>query len=475
MECVLFSSGFLPEALVAARKRWQVLDIPNQREALRQLLAMPEPPLAACIGHVDNEALAEGDDLDARQMLDAIRRARPEVPVVISTHQRDPRAIVSLVRLGAFNYVVEPEPKAGPAARRLYVEGLLHALDLAVQWRRAVDENQRLRDALADGRDAGPALVGRSGAMRTVAGLIRKVAPTRATVLINGESGTGKELVARAIHNASRQRSRAFLALNCGAFPESLIASELFGHRKGAFTGAGSDRDGLIREVGDGTLFLDEIASTSPAFQTMLLRVLEQRQGRPLGGAEDYPVHCRFIAASNQNLEELAHAGRFREDLFYRLNVFAIDLPPLRDRREDIPALVDHFMRLAAAAHDKEVRGISAPAMELLLKAAWPGNVRELRNAVERAVIFCEGTELDVADFDARTRGVETVKESCRGGPAAYAGAMADFERQLLRGALARAGGNQSLAARNLRMNRNRLLYRLQRLGLAGPGDSTAG
>jgi len=457
---VLLTSGFVDPALEAVRRHWRVIDIESQREALAYLRGMADLPMAVCIGRT----LDIGDDLDAWQMLAAVRAEAPGVPVLISTRQASPKVIVDLVKNGAFDYVLEPQRKDDPEDVARYVEDLVFSLTRAVHWRHMVQENARLRENLAL-QNPTTALVGRSHGMSHVLELARKVAPTEATVLITGESGTGKELAARAVHDLSAHRDGPFVALNCGAFSETLIASELFGHVKGAFTGADADRPGLIREASGGTLFLDEIGTIPHSFQVMLLRVLEQRRARPVGGTGTYEVNCRFVAAANRDLQQLVAAGSFRPDLFYRLNVFALRLPPLRERRDDIPLLADHFIREANRTYGKAVRGLTPTAMALLEHAEWPGNVRELRNAIERAVIIADDDTLDVDLFDPQLR------PSQSGLPMAavevdYETSLRDFERRLLGRALQESDGNRSEAARRLHMKRTRLNYRLRHLGL---------
>jgi DNA-binding NtrC family response regulator len=459
-DIVLMSSGFVPPALEAVRRTWRVIDIEIQREALSYLRSMAELPAAICIGR----ALDIGDDLDAWQMLAAVQAEAPGVPVVISTREASPKVIVDLVKHGAFDYVLEPRSKDDPEDVGRYVEDLVFALSRAVRWRQVVEENTQLKQDLAQ-QNPPTALLSRSRRMGQVLELVRKVAPTEATVLITGESGTGKELAARSIHDLSGHRDGPFVALNCGAFSETLIASELFGHVKGAFTGADADRPGLIREAAGGTLFLDEISAIPPGFQVMLLRVLEQRAGRPVGGTGTYEVNCRFIAAANRDLQQLVAAGTFRADLFYRLDVFAVHLPPLRERREDIPLLADHFIREANRIYGKAVRALTPTALALLESATWPGNVRELRNAIERAVIIADADTLDVDLFDPQLR-AGPPRISASAARLDYTTAMRDFERRLLGGTLHDCDGNRSAAARRLNLKRTRLTYRLRHLGL---------
>ena len=466
MDTILMTSGFLSPVLSVVRRHWCVVDIECQREALAHLRSMPEPPHAVCIGRT----VDIGDDLDAWEMLSAVRAEVPDVPVLISTTQNSPKVIVELVKLGAFDYVLEPGDAGDPEQVSRYVEDLVFALSRATNWRRMLLENAQLRQDLAQQGPPTP-LLGRSACMRRVGSLLRKVAPTSATVLVTGASGTGKELAARAIHDLSPYSRGPFVALNCGAFSETLIASELFGHVRGAFTGADADRPGLIREASGGTLFLDEISTIPHSFQVMLLRVLEQRRARPVGGTGSYEVNCRFVAAANRDVQALVSEGVFRADLFYRLNVFSVHLPLLRERREDIPLLAAHFVRESARLYGREVRGLTPAAMALLERADWPGNVRELRNAIERAVILSDTDMLDVHMFDERLRHISLgdEHESVR---TDYEGSMRDFERRLLQRALREAGGNHSEAARRLRMKRPRLNYRLKLLGLTASDSS---
>ncbi|HOG51522.1 MAG TPA: sigma-54 dependent transcriptional regulator [Lentisphaeria bacterium] len=463
IETVLLSSGFIPATLAAVQQRWQVIDIPRQREAAKHLRGMAEPPLAVCIGLVDPQS--RGDDLDVWEMLREVQGAAPGVPVLISTGVNSPKHIVELVKAGAFDYVLEPQRRDDPVEIDRYTEDLLLALRRAVEWRRLSMENISLKHGLLSD-DLSVPIRGVSRAMSQVMELVRKVAPTSATVLITGESGTGKELVAHAIHALSKRAQHPFTALNCGSFSEALISSELLGHTRGAFTGAVMDRAGLIREAGEGTLFLDEIATTKQNFQIVLLRVLEQRVARPVGAGAEYPVACRFIAAANRDLGQMAAEGEFREDLFYRLNMFNIHLPPLRERREDIPVLTNFFLLQASQEYGKKVNGISAEALRQLEEAPWPGNVRQLRNAVERAVILAEDHILERRDF-ALPPAVAGHNDPLALPDTDFDQAMADYERLLLAEAIRQADGNVSEAARRLGIKRPRLCYRLKLLGLA--------
>lgn len=454
------SSGFLPGPLEAVRKRWNVLDIPVQRDALQALRQMKTLPFVICIGMVSQKE--RKTDLDAWEMLSSVKELAPGVPVIISTSVNSPKLIVGLVKAGAFDYVLEPVNKEDRQEIDRYTEDLLFALSRASEWRRVTVENRDLKQGLL--RDDLPVPIrGTSRALCQVMELVSKVAPTSATVLITGESGTGKELVAHAIHALSKRADKPFTALNCGSFSENLINSELLGHVRGAFTGALMDRAGLIRETGEGTLFLDEIATIQPQFQVVLLRVLEQHSARAVGAPTEYPVRCRFIAAANRSLQAMVADGTFREDLFYRLNMFNIHIPPLRERREDIPVLTNFFLRKASQEYGKPVSGITPEALRWLESEPWPGNVRQLRNAVERAVILSDESLLALRNFEptANMQPQATVRSSTN-----YAASMANYERSLLTEALDAANGNISEAARNLGLKRPRLCYRLKHLGL---------
>jgi len=475
MDTIVVSSGYPVATLEAMRRHWHVVDIKEPGDTLEHLRRCARLPLAVVIGF----AAPPPEDTDARPprypaqvLLPQILELDPDLPVVISTAQRAPASIVSLIQAGAFDYVVEPRPPREDEANQAYAaytQDLVHALSRAVQWRRTILENRRLKRRQLDVKPDRHAEARSPGMVRALA-LAEKVAPTPATVLVTGESGAGKELVARAIHAASPRSAEPFVAINCSALSESLLASELFGHVKGAFTGADADRTGLIRQAAEGTLLLDEIASVPASFQVMLLRVLEERQARPVGAQREYPVRCRFIAASNRGVAELVREGTFREDLYYRLNVFHIDVPPLRQRPEDTPVLAQHFLRAAASQFGKAVVGFEPAAMQRLEAHHWPGNVRQLRNVIERAVILCEGRRITPADLAPELRGEASdtgePTNTPHADPVDYHNAMRRYETHLLRGALERADGNVSAAARALGMKRTTLSYRLRQLGL---------
>jgi DNA-binding NtrC family response regulator len=329
------------------------------------------------------------------------------------------------------------------------------------------EENRRLRAELA-GEFRG--MVGDSAAIREVAETIRRAGSTDATVLVTGESGTGKELAARALHAESRRAGSPFIALNCSALPGELIESELFGHVKGAFTGADRDRAGVFEAADGGTLFLDEVGDLAPSAQAKLLRAVEERRVTPVGTSASRPVDVRLIAATNRPLEEMATRGEFREDLLYRIQVVTLRLPPLRERRADIPALAVHFVAEFAARHDRPVRSLSAAARRALVAYDWPGNVRELRNVLERAVVLAEAEEIDIAALPPRVTGATSAHGPVDAALAdlpyteARDRAMDAFERSFLAAALERHGGNVSATARALGLHRQSLQKILRRL-----------
>ncbi|RMG98433.1 MAG: sigma-54-dependent Fis family transcriptional regulator [Deltaproteobacteria bacterium] len=388
--------------------------------------------------------------------------ARPDPPLVIMiTAFATAETAVEAMRLGAYDYIAKP----------FKVDEIELVVARALERRALGAENLRLREELR-GVARLDRMVGRSEAMRRVFEVVRRVAPTRASVLVVGESGTGKELVARAIHNLSDRSEGPFVAVNCGAIPPDLMESELFGHEKGAFTGASAARAGLFREAQGGTLFLDEIGELDPALQVKLLRVLQEKVVRPVGAAKETAVDCRVVAATNRDLERAVQAGEFRQDLYFRLNVVQVVLPPLRRRREDIPLLVERFFERACRDMNRPLEGISAEAMQWFLSYDYPGNVRELENLVERAVALESGPVLSAANLPAVRPATATADASGIRLPAEGIDldrVLADIERDLLEQALALAGGVRQRAAELLRITPRSLRYRMTKLGLAGP------
>ena len=322
------------------------------------------------------------------KLLEEIKKIRPSVPVIIMTAYATIDTAVETIRKGAYDYISKP-------FRR---ERILMTIDKVMKWQEMVNENLALRQALAEKGDPS-ALVGSSPLIKEIFERIRQVAPTMGTVLITGASGTGKELVARAIHQNSLRSSKKIVTINCTAIPEEVIESELFGHVKGAFTGAWKDKIGLVAVAHEGTLFLDEIGDLPPRLQTKLLRLLQEGEYKPVGSVTTQKADLRFIAATNHNLKTEIQEKRFREDLFYRLNVIHFELPPLKDRKEDILLLSLHFLKRYTRINQKDIKGISAKAMQALMRHEFPGNVRELENIIERGVIFCNTDTLEAKDL----------------------------------------------------------------------------
>jgi len=398
--------------------------------------------------------------------IDVLRRVKeisPATEVVMVTAFATTENAVQAMKLGAHDYVLKP----------FKVDELRLVVEKALEHRALVQENRVLRHRVGRPRLGAPAIVGHSPAIEEVRALVEKVAPTPTTILVTGESGVGKEVVARAIHDGSDRREQPFVAVNCGAIPEGLIESELFGHEKGSFTGAVETKAGLFEVAGSGTLFLDEVAELPPPLQVRLLRALQERRVRRVGGSADIAVGARIVAATNRELNEEVAAGRFREDLFYRLNVIQIRVPPLRDRREDVPLFVAHFLaRFAIEAGRGEMR-LSAEAERRLFDYAYPGNVRELANVVERAVTLADRSVIEVADLP------PALRAPAGGGTAAPVAAaelpdagmdlqahLDATERRLIEQALARAGGVKTEAARLLSLTFRSLRYRLAKFGI---------
>ena len=391
------------------------------------------------------------------ELLRTVKDAAPDTVVIMITAFATTENAIEAMKQGAYDYITKP----------FKVDELRLVIEKALEKKGLADENQRLRTAL---RSRTRSLVGSGEPMRRVHDLIAQVATTKTNVLVTGESGTGKELVARGIHDLSERRDKPFIAVNCGAIPENLLESELFGHVRGAFTGAVSNKPGLVETADGGTLFLDEIGELPQSLQVKILRLIQEKTLRRVGGNNDQRVDVRIVAATNRDLQAEAQAGRFREDLYYRLNVIQILLPPLRDRMEDVPLLVQHFLEKYRRELGKQVTNLSAAAMEKILAHPFPGNVRELENLIERAVALARGPVLDV---DVLPGSVLERSLSARAPAPLAAGSnldeiLASYERGLLTDALQRAGGVKKRAARLLGISFRSFRYRLEKLGLDG-------
>ena len=395
--------------------------------------------------------------MDGLEVLGKLKEFNPRLPVIMITAHGTMETAIEAMKAGAYDYISKPfdiEEMKLTIAKALEVQAL--AKEVA-HLRSELERKYRFEN-----------IIGKSTRMQAVFDLIERVADTPASVIIYGESGTGKELVARAIHYRSSRKNKPYIQVNCAALPETLLESELFGHEKGAFTGAISRKPGRFELADGGTLFLDEIGDISPAVQVKLLRVLQEKSFERVGGVETIKVDIRIIAATNRDLAEAIKEGTFREDLYYRLNVVPIKLPPLRERGEDLPLLIDHFLKRYDPAG--RLKGLAPEAAKRMMEYWWPGNVRELENAIERASIIARGDRIGLDDLPQ-----EIVRGE--GAPARQAAAfqlpeqgisLEDVERDLIRQALERSGGNQTRAAKLLGISRHTLIYRMEKHGLKG-------
>ena len=395
-------------------------------------------------------------DVDGLEVLREAARLQPEAVVLLITGHASVETAVDAMRLGAADYLTKPVRIAELRTR------LARAIETG-QLRRA---NRELRRQL-DKRYGLEGIIGHSPAMQRVFDILRQVADSNATILILGESGTGKELVAQAIHTNSPRRERNFVALNCAALSQGLIESELFGHVKGAFTGAVSTKEGVIVYADGGTLFLDEVGDMPLETQAKLLRVLESREVQPVGGNTARRVDVRLVAATNRDLQEMVKEGTFREDLLFRLQVVTVDLPPLRERSGDVPMLMDHFIGELAAEHGRDVRGIAPEARALLVRYRWPGNVRELRNAIENMVLLARRDVIDVEDLPEHIRSATGSGGRAEGHYDLAGRTLAEVERDLIEANLALADGNRQKAAKLTGVGERTLYRKLKEYGLS--------
>ncbi|WP_257458670.1 sigma-54-dependent transcriptional regulator [Archangium lipolyticum] len=437
-------------ARIFQREGLETLTASNGTEAL-ELLRRPE------VSVMVTDLMMPG--MDGQELLKASRTIRPDVEVVLMTAYGTVETAVAAMKDGAYDFITKP----------LKRHSLVKSVQKALERHELAAENRVLKAKLAEmGNAGGRAMVGQSPAFRAMMDTLRQAAPSTATVLLLGESGTGKELAARALHEQSNRARGPFVAINCGALPESILEAELFGVERGAFTGAVARREGRFERASGGTLFLDEVGEMPLSAQVKLLRVLQEGELERLGGTQTVKVDVRIVAATNKDLQREVAEGRFREDLYYRLNVVEVRVPALASRREDIPLLADAFLRRFAAKNGKALRGFSPDAVSVLENYAWPGNVRELEHAVERAVVLAKSDVLEVADLP----------EAVRKGPLGSAGQlvipigtpMEEIERRVIHETLRHTKGDKTLAARLLGIAARTIYRKLEREASGPPG-----
>lgn len=437
------------------RKGFQVLTANKIQEA--KLLIQADKPLDLAIVDLN---LPDGDGIE---FMSELKTAYPHCEVLILTGHGSIESAIRATQKGAFHFVTKP----------FNLEELMSLIDKALDIKKLQLENKQLRKELTT-QYKFDQIIGQSEPIKNVLNLVERVAETDSTVLITGESGTGKELIAKAIHYNSHRSAAPFIAINCGAIPSELLESELFGHVKGAFTGAISNRMGRFELADSGTIFLDEIGDLDPSLQVKLLRALQERRFEPVGSAKSVSVNVRVIAATNINLEEAVNRGQFREDLFYRLNVIPIHVPALRERKSDIPLLMGHFLNFYNKSKNRGLSGISAEAMDNLVNYPWPGNIRELENLVERMSILKGSGILDVVDLPHKykTQGLPSTKQTFNDIPEEgidFNSAVDQYENALILKALEKTGWNRNQAALLLRLNRTTLVEKIKKKGLKPP------
>ncbi len=442
-------------AILFRREGLEVVLAPGFKTASDAVTHAPEPYAVV----LTDLLMPDGSGMD---LLSLVKRRAARTEVIMMTAHGDIDTAIEAMKRGAYDFVAKPFATTE-------LRALVHK---ALEKRALSAENERLRAQL--GREQGNELLGQSEGMRRVLDMVQRVAATRTTVLITGESGTGKERVAKAIHRQSDRRDKPFVVVNCGAIPDALIEAELFGHERGAFTGAVSARAGMFRAAEGGTLLLDEVADLPLGLQVKLLRVLQERLVRGVGASAEVPVDVRVLAATNRDVEEDVRDGKIRQDLYYRLNVIRVEVPPLRERREDVRVLGDHFLARCAAEQNKNVRILSPDALRALEAYAFPGNVRELENVIERAVALASGPTIGLGDLPREVSGaaaqttpslVSLPDEGCN-----IDDVIGEIERRLLLQALERTGGVRTQAAKLLGVTLRSLRYRLQKHALGEPG-----
>lgn len=390
--------------------------------------------------------------LKGLDLLEEAKRMAPLTPVIIITAFGTIESAIQAMKMGAYDYITKP----------FQIDEFVLTVKKALENRLLKKEIVRLRKEV-ESRYHFHHLIGKSPSMQSVYDLIERIADSTSNVLITGESGTGKELVARAIHYNGIRKEGPFIPINCAAIPETLLESELFGYKRGAFTDAKTDKKGLMAEAAEGTIFLDEVAEMSPLFQAKLLRVIEQREVRPLGDTNSYPIDVRIISASNRDIKNLIHQGRFREDLYFRMKVIDIELPPLRERREDIPLLVDHFINRFGNKPNRKISGVSEEVLRVLINYSWPGNVRELENVIQRAIALCRHDVIlpeDLPSSMLREPNEESLLE--KGLHKKYT--LDQLEKEYIKKVLIEAAGNKSKAAEILGLDRKTLYRKIEEI-----------
>ena len=430
------------------RRDFEVVTAPNGDEALTLMAASDFDVVVTDLNM---------PRLNGVQLCERITLSRPDIPVVVVTAFGSMDTAIAAIRAGAYDFVTKP----------FDIEQLMLTLERAVNLRHLKDEVRRLRETVRTSTTGAPTdVVGESPGLKAAYDVLQRVASTDMTVLINGESGTGKELAARFLHTRSRRVSRAFVAINCAALPESLLESELFGHVRGAFTDAKTQRTGIFQEAEGGTLFLDEVGDLPAALQPKLLRALQERLIRPVGSNAETPIDVRVIAASHRDLEHQVAAGLFREDLFYRLNVVGVELPPLRARGNDVLLLAQAFVKDFAQRLGRKVVGVSPQVAQKLLEYRWPGNVRELQNCIQRAVALTRFEELVVEDLPEKVRNYRSTELLPEGIDATALVCLEEMERRYILRVLEAVGGSKTEAGRVLGVDRKTLQRRLEAWGL---------
>lgn len=431
----------------------------NKIEEAKALCQIDQPLDLALI----DMNLPDGDGIE---FMTSVKAQHPACQVIILTGHGSIESAVRATQKGAFHFITKP----------FNMEELMSLVEKALTHKKLQQENQQLRSELGR-KYQFDQIIGKSNEIQDVLSLVERVSDSDSTVLVTGESGTGKELIAKAVHYNSPRAQNPFIAINCGAIPSELLESELFGHVKGAFTGAISNRVGRFELADGGTIFLDEIGDLEPALQVKLLRVLQERVIEPVGGSKGIAVNVRVIAATNKNLEEQVAFGKFREDLFYRLNVIPIVIPALRERKSDIPLLFNHFVEIFNRSKTKKLTGITTDAMDFLANYPWPGNIRELENLVERLAILKGHGQIEVSDLPAKYRssaatGADKVSLAIPDDGLDFNSAVDQFENELILRALERTGWNRNQAAHLLRLNRTTLVEKIKKKGLKPPVGS---